>query len=962
MKTGLVFFAAILIHVSVYAQDTATVGGVGGNYTNLVGAFNAINSGTLSGHVVLKIQSNIWGNEGATLNASGTGNSNYSSLTIYPTVPCIIYGYDVDDVIIFNGADSVTIDGRINRQGNSRDMTILNSYDWGERVIQFRSGAMHNVIEYVNIKGNTGGNGQIAFVSLAGDTVGNSFNTIQFCNFDKNPSYFPTKAIYSTGNINAPNNNNLIANNIFHAFASYGIQLLGHNKDWEVKYNSFYSTSNMGNVNYMKLENLSANGAFNVHHNNLGGVDSLANGNAVYNELTFAAITVSDSSSSSFNNNLVRGITSNGYNMSLLKLTGSVNVFNNVFGGDSMSNQIYMHYSGKLVDATYKCNFTNNRLKNINTALGLTSLIYKAKVVKNNNISNCENAILIDWCDSVISNIITNISGSAINACNLIDKNSIRNIIVSYSTCISGNYVSNNFLKNFTSYSTSSNGYLAIACEYAINNVIISDTSGFYALRGRVEGIQGYDYIYNNIIKLVFNSVDSIINFQGATGLILDGTGSGDVYNNTILIGGKFLNQYNGVSSNIKINYSVNWQIHNNLLYNSNVSPDSTRSQCILYSGTVSFISDYNNYYLSGSNNAVVSSSSTAYPTLTDWLNPVFFTNFQDAHSISIDPIFNTNPPNSITDFIPQATMHGTNTVVNPYDILGNARPSNYPTMGAIESGACVPALAVINPIVCQSFTFGGQTFTNNGTYTVNVDNAGSCDTLYTINLTIDSTTLTPSVISSNSSLTICQGDSVLLSGNNSGGVWNTGDTSASIYASAGNYFVTNNYLCGSVNSNYLTVANYHLLTPAINDSMTYLVVDSAIYNQYQWYFNGIAIPGANGPSYIPVNTGDYSLQVSGTNACIGTSSLQYFGIVGINESNSNIINIAPNPSSGFFTISSAVKLTHIQITDMVGNIICESEPGRAYTEINIANFSKGIYTVTCVNEKGISTNKIVIQ
>ena len=143
MKIGLIFITAILMNLVVKGQDTATVGGVGANYANIVLAFNAINSGTLTGHVVLLIQGSNSVNTAAILNASGTGNSNYSSVIIYPTVSSEITG-NYDDVIILNGADSVIIDGRINRQGSTNDLKIKN-YNYNDNYnscgIKFKDGA-----------------------------------------------------------------------------------------------------------------------------------------------------------------------------------------------------------------------------------------------------------------------------------------------------------------------------------------------------------------------------------------------------------------------------------------------------------------------------------------------------------------------------------------------------------------------------------------------------------------------------------------------------------------------------------------------------------------------------------------------------------------------------------------------------------------------------------------------------
>ncbi|MBL0048016.1 MAG: PKD domain-containing protein [Bacteroidetes bacterium] len=63
------------------------------------------------------------------------------------------------------------------------------------------------------------------------------------------------------------------------------------------------------------------------------------------------------------------------------------------------------------------------------------------------------------------------------------------------------------------------------------------------------------------------------------------------------------------------------------------------------------------------------------------------------------------------------------------------------------------------------------------------------------------------STITANGPLTFCEGESVTLLGNTSGGEWNTTETSYAINViSSGTYFVTNSNSCGNTNSNSLVV------------------------------------------------------------------------------------------------------------------------------------------------------------
>ena len=121
---GLTLFAtAGLAQVSV----TATAGTTGPTaYTTVKGAFDAINAGTHRGAITISITGDTTETATAALNASGSGAAAYTSVLVRPTGGTrTITGNIVGAIIKLNGADNVTIDGRIN--GAGRNLTVSNS-------------------------------------------------------------------------------------------------------------------------------------------------------------------------------------------------------------------------------------------------------------------------------------------------------------------------------------------------------------------------------------------------------------------------------------------------------------------------------------------------------------------------------------------------------------------------------------------------------------------------------------------------------------------------------------------------------------------------------------------------------------------------------------------------------------------------------------------------------------------
>jgi len=79
--TLLVFSVASQAQISL----SATSGTTSGSYTTLKAAFDAVNLGTHKGVVTITVTANTTETASAVLNASGTGGTSYTGLSIYPT-------------------------------------------------------------------------------------------------------------------------------------------------------------------------------------------------------------------------------------------------------------------------------------------------------------------------------------------------------------------------------------------------------------------------------------------------------------------------------------------------------------------------------------------------------------------------------------------------------------------------------------------------------------------------------------------------------------------------------------------------------------------------------------------------------------------------------------------------------------------------------------------------------------
>ena len=185
MKQNIKFYyvlIAVLFLVSKsYSQVTVSGStSANGSYTRLGLAFTAINGASQTGNnIVITITANTTETAAATLNA-GT----WTTLKIYPTISGLtISGSLATPLIDFNGADNVTLDGRVNASGSTKNLIITNtntSTTGGNSTLRFINSAENNTVKYCYIKGAHKSTASgIIFFSTATSGNGNDGNLIE---------------------------------------------------------------------------------------------------------------------------------------------------------------------------------------------------------------------------------------------------------------------------------------------------------------------------------------------------------------------------------------------------------------------------------------------------------------------------------------------------------------------------------------------------------------------------------------------------------------------------------------------------------------------------------------------------------------------------------------------------------------------------------------------------------------
>ena len=284
---------------------------------------------------------------------------------------------------------------------------------------------------------------------------------------------------------------------------------------------------------------------------------------------------------------------------------------------------------------------------------------------------------------------------------------------------------------------------------------------------------------------------------------------------------------------------------------------------------------------------------------------------------------------------------------------------------------------------------------TSSGNVSVTADNDCGSSSVQTKAITVSNIPSTPGGISGSSAM--CEGTTQTysisaVSGATSytwtvpaGTVINSGQGTTSIsvtigYAS-GNIEVTANSTCGNSTAALLPITISPLPTTFWSWSSVGLNVTfgnlSDNENTYAWDFGDAGTSTVPNPIHTYATGGTYTVELTTFNACgshafaknITISTSTNGGDVGIEEiKNSLNLNVFPNPTSGIFKVTiEGESLTFlenykIEIYNYFGQIIHQQELKNQESEIDLRNFSDGIYFVKCISPQKAGMVKILKQ
>lgn len=336
-------------------------------------------------------------------------------------------------------------------------------------------------------------------------------------------------------------------------------------------------------------------------------------------------------------------------------------------------------------------------------------------------------------------------------------------------------------------------------------------------------------------------------------------------------------------------------------------------------------------------------------------------------------------------------SMNGNNIYIDNINIIGT--PANQLPVASFDAAWDLPVCSTKQaafyststgiPTSYQWFFEGGSpetslvqnpnvTYSTSGNYNVQliVQNAIGSDTVLLENYV---TVLeSPLVNISTDADTICLGASAVLTATGADNyIWNAGQSMSAIDQdivtvspiTSTNYFVNGITAAGCTDTSMQRIV---VVTnpppPSINVNGSSLIASSGV--DWEWYFNGTLIEGANSQTYIPTENGNYNVRVYITGGCSSISGIFPVNFVGIEDAvEASGFVLYPNPTEHSINVFFSSSNVSWRLMDQTGKLVrSDVMLNSGWLNIPTTNLAKGIYLMQLFDSEGVAvTVKVAV-
>ena len=200
-------------------------------------------------------------------------------------------------------------------------------------------------------------------------------------------------------------------------------------------------------------------------------------------------------------------------------------------------------------------------------------------------------------------------------------------------------------------------------------------------------------------------------------------------------------------------------------------------------------------------------------------------------------------------------------------------------------------------------------------------------------------------------------------------------------YLAIGDFFThAQHFIKDSYPTNCNGLAEYYVddvsveeieIAKAKNDTLIYAMDSVVIGNNaseaalFSWQpITGLSCTNCPNPKASPTITTTYTVTKTQCKSVTTDEIIVTVSPVGINEINiNNAFTLQPNPTNGLINISSRFEMQRIEVMNVAGQMLLSELTNDKSQQLNIADFSEGIYFVRVVypNEQSV-TKKVIVN